>query len=328
MAAEQKTPAAAKGLVQWQLPMKRVLHALVPICAAAVYFFGWRALALIAAANAAGFVTEYLFLRASGKQVSSAVFVTGTLFALSLPPTLPVWMAVVGAAFGVLFGKMVFGGFGRNVYNPALTGRAFIYAAFPVHMTAGWTGTVPGAAGGFAAWAPPIDVLTGATPQQIIAGGGGGGGGGEHIPWHSLFLGDVAGSTGETCALLALAGGLYIMWRRHANWRIVVSCFAGYLGLQTVFWAAGIEGVISPLYAVVAGSFVIGSFFYATDPVSAPKQKPSLYIYGLTIGLLNVIIKTFSAWNGAMMFSILLANTFAPITDHAVKALKGRKDAK
>ena len=169
MAAEkrQKKPA----LIKWQLPMKRVLYALAPIAAASVYFFGWRSVVLLAVANVAAFFTEYLFLRPYKEPVTSAVFVTGSLFALSLPPTLPIWMAVIGVVFGVAFGKMVFGGFGRNVFNPALVGRAFLYVTFPTYMNAVWAENAQGFPGGLALYA--TDAVTAATPLRTAAGADG-----------------------------------------------------------------------------------------------------------------------------------------------------------
>ena len=136
-----------KPVVAWQPPMRRVLYALVPVVVASVWFFGWRALVVVAAVNLAAFLTEFVFTRYTKAEVTSAVFVTGTLLALSLPPTIPIWIAVVGAVFGVFFGKMVFGGFGRNVFNPALVGRVFIYVSFAVPMNARWAEPITAATG-------------------------------------------------------------------------------------------------------------------------------------------------------------------------------------
>jgi Na+-transporting NADH:ubiquinone oxidoreductase subunit B len=305
-----------RKVINWQLPMKRVLYALAPIMVASVYFFGWRALVMLALCNAAGFATEYAFTRNWKQPVSSAVFVTSCLFALSLPPTLPYWMAVVGMVFGLTFGKMVFGGFGKNVFNPALTGRAFIYVSFGSHMTGQWADPVGGLLGGFSAYAP--DAITRATPGMLLKTG-------EAFGTLSLFLGNVSGTLGGTSALLALAGGAYLVWKKAANYRIVYSAIAGYLLMQTLLWLA-VDGV-SPLQGFLAGSIVIGFFFYATDPVSASMTNEGRWLYGALVGIMTSLIAAFSSWPAGTMFAILLANMFAPITDHAVREIRKMKKA-
>jgi len=312
-----KASAVAK-LIKWQLPMKRVLYALTPIMAASVYFYGWRALVMLAVVNAAGFAAEYAFARSWKEPVSSAVFVTSCLFALSLPPTLPFWMAVLGVVFGITFGKMVFGGFGKNVFNPALTGRAFIYVCFGDYMTARWSPALPGPLGGLVRYAATPDAITGATPGMLLKTG-------QEFSLLELFLGNISGTLGGTSALLVILGGLYLIHTKAANHRIVVSAVIGYASMQALLWSGGVEGAADPLRGMLAGSFMIGAFFYATDPVSAPKTNEARWMYGAFIGIMSSLISTFSAWPAGTMFSILLANMFAPITDHFVRALKVRK---
>jgi Na+-transporting NADH:ubiquinone oxidoreductase subunit B len=294
-----------------------MLHALAPIALASVWLFGWRALAVLFAANVSAFVTEYLFVRRRREPVSSAVFVTGSLLALSLPPAVPVWMAVVGSVFGVAFGKMVFGGFGRNVFNPALVGRAFLYVSFPVQLTAGWVRPVEGAAGRLSAWAPGVDALTSATPLDSLATG-------ETVSWLRLSVGNTAGSLGETSALLIALGGAYLLWRRAADWRLTAAALIGFLALSFPLRAAGLDGAADPLRGLLAGSMLFGVFFFVTEPVSAPKSRPGKWIYGALFGLLTAAIRTWSAWPEGTTFAILMANTFAPIIDHAVRSLAAR----
>lgn len=303
------------GYIKWQLPMQRVLYAAVPLVIAGGYFFGWRVLLMLAVANAVGFLAEYAFTRGWKEQVSSAVFVTGTLFTLSLPPTLPLWMVAVGMAFAVVFGKMVFGGFGRNVFNPAMTGRAFLYVCFGQYMTAVWSEPVGGLAGGFLAY--QSDAITSATPGMLLKTG-------ALFPLAEEFLGRAAGTIGGTSALLAIVGGVYLMWTKAANYRIVISTFAGYLALQTLLWLAGVKGAAEPIHAMLGGSFVVGAFFYATDPVSASQTNEGRWIYGAIIGLLSALISVFSVWPAGTMFAILLANMFAPLLDYTVKTIKDR----
>ena len=264
--------------------MKRVLYALVPAVVASVYFFGWRALVVLAAVNLAGFLTELIFTRYTKTDVTSAVFVTCVLFGLSLPPGIPIWIAVVGIVFGVLFGKMVFGGFGRNVFNPALVGRVFIYVSFGLPMTAKWvlplTGAagplqLPGSWGGFTRWA--ADAVSGPTPLRLLRQG-------QPVDILPLLWGNVAGCLGETSAILIVLGGLFILWKKAANWRIVVSEVAAFVVLQAIFWLAGVRHAADPLTALLAGSTLMGMFFMATDPVSASQTQGGRWIYGALVG--------------------------------------------
>ena len=316
-----------KPLVAWQPPMRRVLYALVPLVAASVWFFGWRALVVVAVVNLAAFLTEFAFTRFTKAETTSAVFVTGTLLGLSLPPTIPIWIAVVGAVFGVFFGKMVFGGFGRNVFNPALVGRIFIYVSFAVPMNARWaepitssTGSLafPWGVGGFARWAS--DALTGATPLRFLREG-------KPVDLLPLLWGNVAGSIGETSAVVILLGGLYIIWKKAANWRIVVSECAAFIVLQGIFWLADVRHATDPLTALLSGSVMLGMFFMATDPVSAAQTQGGRWIYGALVGALTVLIRTFSIWPEGTMFAILLGNTFAPITDWLIRQRQQQRKA-
>jgi Na+-transporting NADH:ubiquinone oxidoreductase subunit B len=308
-------PPAGRPLVQWQLPMQRMLYAMTPLVLASVYFFGWRALLVLAVTNAAAFLTEWLYLRQYREPVSSAVFVTGTILALSLPPAIPLWIAALGAVFGVLFGKMVFGGFGRNVFNPAMVGRAFIYVSFGNQMTGIWSEALSGFPAGLGRFAS--DVASGATPVRSLT-----------APYQDLLFGNVTGSLGETSALLLVAGGLWLVWKKAASWRIVAASLIGFAGLQAIFYFAGIKGnsltPVDPLYALLSGSVLFGIFFIATDPVSAASTNTGRWLFGLLFGILTVLIRTFSAWPEGTMFAILLANMFAPITDYLIK---GRKKA-
>jgi Na+-transporting NADH:ubiquinone oxidoreductase subunit B len=320
MMAEAKTVKTVP-LIKWQLPMQRVLWALVPAVLASVYFFGWRSLVVLAVVNLAGFLTEYCFCRYYKEPVSSAVFVSNILFALILPPTLPLYMAVIGIVFGILFGKMVFGGFGKNIFNPALVGRAFIYVNFSVNMNNKWFEPFQGFPAGFAKFAAETDTITKATPIRIMTEGG-------ESPIAPLFWGNISGCFGETSAILLILGGLYIIWKKAANYRIVVSCFVSAILLQGIFWKLGVDGAVDPIRSILSGGFMIGVFFMATDPVSASQTQEGRWIYGALIGVLTIIIRTFSVWPEGIMFAILLANMFAPITDIAVKGWKARKKEK
>jgi len=309
-----------KGLILWQPMMMRMVYALIPLMLASIYFFGWRSLLVCAIVTAAGFLTEYIFCLSYKQPVSSAVFVTALLFGLSLPPTLPLWMAVVGVVFGVTFGKMVFGGFGRNVFNPALVGRAFIYVAFPNHMNSYWFDPFRGFPAGLVRFKSALDAVTQATPMSVMKEGG-------SVPLQDLFFGSTGGCLGETCALLIILGGLYIIWKKSADYRFVVSGLAGFLLLQLIVFTAGAENALHPLHALFSGSFLFGLFFFITEPVSGSQTNEGKWIYGFFYGALVVVIRSFSVWREATMFAVLLANVFAPIMDFAVRERKKKRKA-
>jgi len=311
--------AVKKKLLMKQKAMEQVVWALLPISLAAVYFYGWKFIAVLAVVNIVGFLCEYLFVRKAKQPVSTAVFVTSFIFALSLPPTIPLWIAAVGVAFGIVFGKMVFGGFGRNVFNPAISGRAFIYISFGVPLTSGFTPPVGGLAGGFAAWSTGVDALTKATPLVQMAGG-------TFVSPLTLFLGNHPGSFGETSALLIILCGLFILVKKAASYQIVISGLLGFLLLQGIVFLSGIQGAIDPLSGLLSGSILFGIFFMATDPVSASQTTAGgRWIYGALIGMLTSLIRTFSIWPEGFTFALLTANMFAPLLDHVMKSLKSSK---
>jgi Na+-transporting NADH:ubiquinone oxidoreductase subunit B len=318
--------------INWQQPMKNVLYACVPLLLESVYFFGWRVVALLAVVCAAAVAAEYAFTRQWKEPVSSAVLVSAVLFTFSLPPTLPLWMAALGIVFGIVFGKMVYGGFGRNVFNPALTGRAFVYVSFGNYMTAQWARPWADFPAGLARWGftaetAPADAFTTATPGMLLklapeALAAQGVPASDLSAW-TLALGQTPGVIGGTSAALTLLCGLYLVWKKTANYRIVLSGFLGFAAVQTLCWACGLGHAVDPLRAALGGSLVIGLFFYATDPVSASQTNPGRWIYGAFIGAMSSLISTFSAWPAGTMFAILLANMFAPVMDLAIKNLQG-----
>jgi Na+-transporting NADH:ubiquinone oxidoreductase subunit B len=314
--------AKKQKLILWQLPMKRVLYGLTPAVIASIYLFGWRSLVILAVVNAAGFLTEFLFLRPRKEPVTSAVFVSNFILTLALPPTTPYWMAALGAVVAILFGKMAFGGFGRNVFNPAMVGRAFLYVSFGGQMTASWANPFTGFPGGFAHYqAAAADIIGQATPLSRMAEGAG-------VSLLRLVLGNIAGSLGETSAVLLLLGGLYIVLKKTASWQIVAGGFAGFLVSQTVFWITGLSPAGNPLFALFAGSFIFGVFFVITEPVSASQTTgEGRWIYGIFFGIMVVVIRTFSAWPEAVMFATLLANMFAPLLDYLIRQRKRSRSA-
>lgn len=305
----------------WQKPMLRVCYALIPLVLASIYLFGWRSLALMGTVLFFGIITEALFTYPQGKPVTSAVIVTGLIFTLSLPPTIPFWMAIVGIVAGVAIGKMMFGGFGQNVFNPAMVGRCFIYITFPLQMTNRWVEPIWGGWGGFAHWSAPLDTVSRATPLVELRQGG-------LIAWEDLFLGQTSGSLGETSAVLILIGGLFIIAKKAASWKLAVSYLLGGIFGSGILQLAGFANIPSPLATLLAGSFLFGSFFVVTEPVSGAKTKSGQWIYGGMTGALIVILRGFSNFSEGVMFSVLIMNAFVPILDQTVRRLQMKRTAK
>lgn len=321
-----------------QNAMRSVVNSLTPAIVGAIYFFGWRSLAIIVLSLITCVLTEWLFVRGKkpGK-VSEAAFVTAILYALILPPTLPFYMVILGAAFGMIFGKMAFGGFGMNIFNPALVARAFVYITFPIHSTARW---VPAAGfgdfpGGFFVWLyspkDAVSAITSATPLSAFRDGA------TTLPglWQ-LFLGAIngqfdklgeitsigGGSIGETSVLLIALGGIYLLYKNIANRKIVASFFGAFLIFQAIFYLAVPGKVANPLFGLFAGGVVFGGFYMATDPISASRTEFGKIICPALIALLTILIRAFSLFAGGVMFAILLTNTFTPIIDYAINSIQ------
>lgn len=331
---------------------RRVMTALLPCVAGSIYFFGWRCLFLVIWSALVGFIVEFTFSRRRGEPVSEAVFVTSTIFALIMPPTVPLHVLTIGVAFAVAFAKEVFGGFGRNIFNPAMAGRCFVYICFPVALTATWAPVSKEQLGALAEWttAPNTDAITSATPMshlkagRIILQDKISENTSKQIPAEisegqvvnitrgtfirALAFGRIAGTMGVTSALLILVGGIYLFWTKTASRTIILSLVITYAVLNQALYAFGISPVPGALPAVLGGGFLFGTFFMATDPVSAPRTEPAKVIYAILIGVFTTIIRNFSIFNGGLMFSVLIGNMFAPILDYTVLAHKNRKAAK
>ena len=310
-------------LFQKQNMMRTVIISLIPLIFSSIYFFGWRSLILMIVVTIFGVATEYIFEKKNKKKVSEAVFVTCILYTMTLPPTTPYWIAVLGIIFGVMFGKMVFGGFGRNVFNPALVARAFIYVSFPAPLTIVWSKAMNGFPGGFATYITEgIEAVSQATPMLLFRDSG------QMVSKLDLLLGNVSGSIGETSAILIILAGIYLIYKKVASWQTMAGCFIGFIGLSTILHYIGMPQVPNPLYGVLTGGFLFGTIFMATDPISSPKTVEGRWIYGIIIGIVTVIIRGFALFAGGVMFAILMGNTFAPIMDEGVRAYKKYKKEK
>lgn len=311
------------NLFMKQKMMRTVIISLLPIVAASIYFYGWRTLILLAVVTVFGTLTEYYFEKTRKKKVSEAVIVSCMLYTMTLPPTTPYWIAVVGIVFGIFFGKAVFGGFGRNVFNPALVGRAFVYVTFPEPLTISWVKVASGFPGGFAKYlTQPADVVSQATPMLLFRDTG------AMVSQSSLLFGNVPGSIGETSALLILLAGAYLLYKKVASWEIMAACVAGFVGLSSILYLGGNPQIPNPLYGLISGGFLFGIVFMATDPISSPKTREAKWVFGIIIGAVTVIIRGYALFAGGMMFAILIANTFAPIMDETVKTYKEYKKNK
>lgn len=256
---------------------------------------------------AVGAFWEILFAQVRCHEINEGFFVTSILFALILPPTIPLWQVALGISFGVVIGKEIFGGTGKNFLNPALVGRAFLYFAYPAQSS------------GDSVWTA-VDGFSGATPLGVAQLEG------MHafplhgITWMSAFLGDIQGSMGETSTLAILIGGAILLVSKAASWRIVTGVFLGMVGMSLIFNWIGSDS--NPLFAMpwywhlVLGGFAFGMVYMATDPVSAAMTNAGKWIFGALIGVLCVLIRVVNpAYPEGMMLAILFANMLAPLID-------------
>ncbi|MGM0397070.1 MAG: RnfABCDGE type electron transport complex subunit D [Bacillota bacterium] len=306
-----------------QKMMRTVVYSLLPLLLLGTYYFGLRVLLLLFVVCLFGIGTEYIYEKKNDKKVSEAVLVTCLLYTLTLPPSTPFWIAAVGIVFGVLFGKMVFGGFGKNIFNPALVARAFVYVSFPEPLTIHWTKASMGFPGGFATYLNQgVEMVSTATPMLMYRDSG------AAVPFMDIILGNVSGSIGETSAILVVLAGAYLIYKKVASWQIMAGCVVGFTALSSVLYLAGVTSVPNPFYGMVAGGFLFGAVFMATDPISATKTKEGKWIYGIIIGTVTVIIRGFALFAGGVMFAILIGNTFSPIIDESIKAYKNYRKEK
>jgi Na+-transporting NADH:ubiquinone oxidoreductase subunit B len=287
----------------------------------------WIVLPMLIVSYAVGLFWEILFASVRGHKISEGFLVTGLLFPMTLPPTMPLWQVAVGISFGVVIGKEIFGGTGRNILNPALTGRAFLFFAYPVNMSGDRVWTAVAQTGQQA-----VDAVTAATPLALapLAASG------ESVTrifadagytFQRLFIGNIPGSVGETSTLMILLGAVFLVITGVANYRIMLGGVIGVLAVAypgyLIHLSSGGEAArmfsMHPAWHLVMGSFAFGIVYMATDPVSAPGMNLSRWIYGILIGALTVMIRVFNpAYPEGVMLAILFMNIFAPLIDHFV----------
>jgi electron transport complex protein RnfD len=298
--------------------MWNVTGSLVPVVGVAIYYFGPSALLLLTAATLGAVLTERAFSPEKSLGDGSAV-ITGVLLGLILPPGLPLWMAFVGGAFAIGFGKLIFGGLGQNIFNPALLGRAFLQAAFPAALT-----TWPGAPGSW--WElrggnlalpfmspPETDALTSPTPLGLMKF--------ESTPTESwdLMIGNTGGSLGETAGLVILFCGGYLAVKNYLNWRIPVSILGTVVIFSGLLFLLDATRYPSPLFALFSGGLMLGAMYMATDPVTSPVTNTGAWIFGFGIGFLVVAIRSWGGLPEGVMYAILLMNALVPFINRATQ---------
>ena len=281
--------------------MYSVIAALLPACAMSVYFFGLDAVILILACTVSSVGSEYIIQRAMGKPAAAwdgSAAITGVLLALTLPPGFPVFGALLGSVFAIIIGKQIFGGLGFNIFNPALLGRAFLQAAYPVLITT---------------WKEPfigffkVDAISAATPLALLKFEG------KITPHLDLFFGNTAGSLGETSAIAILIGGLYLRYKGYVNWKLPL----GYLGSMAlfggIFWLINPQKYPDPVFHILSGGAMLGAWFMVTDMVTSPTTVLGQWIFVISAGIITVIIRLFGGLPEGVMYSILMMNAMVPL---------------
>jgi len=324
--------------------MSFVIFALLPVLLFGIYNTGYQSglaqgvsygfiqcflvgayyvLPIIIVSYGVGFLWEILFAVVRKHKISEGFLVTGLLFPLTLPPTIPLWQVAVGISFGVVIGKEVFGGTGRNLLNPALTARAFVFFSYPISMSGNiWVAANNGVDGISGATALSITGSESASIIQALTEKG------FDLP--HLFFGLIPGSIGETSVFCCLLGAFFLIITGIANYRIIIGGITGLImtAIMCYFLSEGHDtwAHAGPLYHLCAGGFLLGISFMATDPVSAPGTNPARWIYGACIGFFTIIIRVVNpAFVEGVMLAILFMNVFAPLLDHMVIQYKTSK---
>lgn len=295
----------------------------------------WVVLPMLMVSYAVGLFWELLFASVRKHNISEGFLVTGLLFPMTLPPTTPLWQVAVGISFGVVIGKEIFGGTGRNILNPALTGRAFLFFAYPANMSGDRVWTLVQQAGQQA-----VDAVTAATPLALAPLAASGASSITQIltdagyTFQRLFMGNIPGSVCETSTLMILSGALFLVLTGVGNYRIMVGGILGVLAVAYPGYLINLSSggevarmfSVHPTWHLVMGSFAFGIVYMATDPVSGPGMNLSRWIYGFAIGALTVMLRVFNpAYPEGVMLAILFMNIFAPLIDHFVIKVRLRK---
>ncbi len=297
--------------------MADVLLATVPVILAACWFFGLGILLVVAAATAGAVFTEWIFTRGQHPSplVDNSALLTGVLLGLVLPPSFPLWMAFLGGVAAIGLGKLIWGGLGQNVFNPALVGRAFLQASFPTAITS-WTApsqglfSVPAKIFTVPLMQSTADTVSAATPLGLFKFSS------EFTDVVSLFIGKIGGSIGETSALILILCGLWLGFKRIFDWRLPASTLLSVAVFSGIFWAWNPSKFPSPLFMLFSGGILFAAVFMVTDPVSTPTTRKGAWIFGIGVGFLVVIIRLFGGLPEGVMYAILLMNAVNPYINH------------
>jgi H+/Na+-translocating ferredoxin:NAD+ oxidoreductase subunit D len=302
--------------------MMTVVYTLVPIVLVSIYYFGLGALLVMLTAIISCLFTEWLFNKPKERFKSlkdGSALITGLLLALTLPPGFPLWMVFIGGMVAIGMGKAMWGGLGQNIFNPALLGRAFLQAAFPTAITT-WSppdGRYLSLRGTNGAWpffqGVNVDVVTGATPLAKMKF--------DHLPTDTLdlLLGATGGSLGETCALILILVGIYLLIKKIINWRIPLSILLTVSILSGVFYMINPEIYPSPFFMILSGGLLLGTVYMATDLVTSPITPKGTWIFGIGIGILIVLIRIWGGLPEGVMYAILLMNAGTPLINRFTK---------
>lgn len=309
-----------------QKNMYGVTIALIPALLCSFYFFGIGAITVTALSVAScvffeWFIGKYLMKLDKPTVTDGSAILTGILLAFNVPSNIPLWMIIVGALFAIGIVKMTFGGLGCNLFNPALAGRAFMLISFPVQMT-----TWPSAGQPFFT----IDAMTGATPLSVMKAAIKAGDPGklQELPSSiDMLLGQTGGCIGEVCAIALILGLIYMLCKKIITWHIPVSI------IVTVAVFTGALNLANPMYAdpvthLLSGGLMLGAIFMATDYVTSPMTKKGQIIYGVAIGFLTVVIRTWGAYPEGMSFAILIMNAFTPLINNYCKPKRFGEEVK
>jgi electron transport complex protein RnfD len=305
--------------------MTDVIIGLVPAMAAAGYYFRLHALILIGTCVISCVVTEWLcniILKRPNSLGDFSAVVTGIILALSLPSGLPVWAAVIGSAFSIAIGKMVFGGLGSNIFNPAMVGRTFLTACFGMLMT---TWMVPATMDTNMPKIAPenmMDARTQATPlgwSKIAIKDKNGAKLFNKEQFKATVIGDVGGCLGETSVIALLFGGLYLLIRRTINFHIPLAVLLSAFVFAGIAYLINPDAYMEPLFHLTSGGMLLCTFFIATDPVTAPLTRRGMWIFGAGIGTITMLIRIVGAYPEGVMFSVLLMNAVTPLIDRLCK---------
>jgi len=300
--------------------MYSVIIALIPALAVSFFIFGLRAILVVLLAVISAVVFEYIIqryvLKVPATISDGSAVITGILLAYNLPSNIPWGLVILGSFVAIGIAKMSFGGLGKNPFNPALVGRAFLLASFPVAMTS---------------WPKPLlhrlslmDGITAATPLGIVKEGiKNGQTFNELVPqlptYWDLFMGKMGGCIGEVSTFALLIGFLYLLYKKVISWHIPVSMVASVFILSGIFWLSNPSQYPDPLFHILTGGVMLGAIFMATDYVTSPMTPRGMIIYGISIGILTVVIRLFGAYPEGVSFAILIMNGFVPIINRYCK---------